>query len=235
MAAVVESDSSFAIKCLDICQALTSQGKIFNFSLSIGPTFSFSFDSRDKTLDTRVGPTKRKKQSPSTLRRNAMRKEDYLNKRKQPLSAVKSTAETAPPSRFSCDQCDYTNASEKGLRQHKRMKHGKPQLEGQLHATSPSTPENLRKPISYSAALQVSPVEQSTGRKRPVQTVTKCSHQTINVIKVTVTRKTVRRRRRKIQKRQRSKSVVPMDQALCVPNVLCFVSAGTSNLQWIII
>ena len=45
------------------------------------------------------------------------------------------------------------------------MKHGKPQLEGQLHATSPSTPENLRKPISYSAALQVSPVEQSTGRE----------------------------------------------------------------------
>ena len=64
MASVVENDSSLAMKCLDICQALTSQGKIFNFSLSIGPTFSFSFDSRDKTLDTRVGPTKRKKQSP---------------------------------------------------------------------------------------------------------------------------------------------------------------------------
>ena len=97
MATVVENDSSLAMKCLDICQALTSQGKIFNFSLSIGPTFSFSFDSRDKTLDTRVGPTKKKKQSPSTRRRNAKRKEDYLNKRKQPLSAVKSTAETAPP------------------------------------------------------------------------------------------------------------------------------------------
>ena len=41
----------------------------------------------------------------------------------------------------------------------------KPQLEDQLHTTSPSTPENLRKPISYSAALQVSPVEQSTGRE----------------------------------------------------------------------
>ena len=106
MATVVENDSSLAMKCLDICQALTSQGKIFNFSLSIGPMFSFSFDSRDKTLVTRVGHTKRKKKSPSTQRRNAIRKEDYLNKRKQPLSAVKSTAETAPPSRFSCDQCD---------------------------------------------------------------------------------------------------------------------------------
>jgi hypothetical protein len=164
MAAVVESDSSLAMKCLDICQALTSQGKIFNFSLSIGPTFSFSFTSGDKTLDTRFGSQK-KKQSPSSRRRSARRKEEFLNKRRQVLSAVKSPAETAPVSFFSCDQCDYTNASEKGLRQHKRMKHGKPQLEGQLHATSPSTPENLRNPISYSAALQVSPVEQSTVRE----------------------------------------------------------------------
>ena len=70
--------------------------------------------------------------------------------------------------------------------------------------------------------------------KRLVQTVTKCSHQTINVIKVTVTRKTVRRRR-KILKRQMSKTVAPMDQVLCVPNVLCLVFVGTSNLQWIFI
>ena len=64
MASVVENDSSLAMKCLDICQALTSQGKIFNFSLSIGPMFSFSFDSRDKTLDTRVGPTQEEEAKP---------------------------------------------------------------------------------------------------------------------------------------------------------------------------
>ena len=82
MAAVVESDSSLAMKCLDICQALTSQGKIFNFL-----TFSFSFTSGDKTLDTRVGSQK-KKQSPSSLRRNARRKEEFLNNRRQVLSAL---------------------------------------------------------------------------------------------------------------------------------------------------
>ena len=162
MASVVENDSSLAMKCLDICQALTSQGKIFNFSLSIGPTFSFSFDSRDKTLDTRVGPTKRKKQSPSTLRRNAMRKEDYLNKRKQPLSAVKSTAETAPPSRLSCDQCDYTNASEKGLRQHKRMKkHGLSKLASSGDSDCQATPEKTRT-SSSSASLAVSPIGEAS-------------------------------------------------------------------------
>ena len=46
---------------------------------------------------------------------------------------------------FSCDQCDYTNVSEKGLRQHIRMKHRREQLENQLQkSSSPATPESLR-------------------------------------------------------------------------------------------
>ena len=71
--------------------------------------------------------------------------------------------EQATASLFFCDQCDYTNTSEKGLRQHKRMKHGKPQLATQLQSSSPSTPENLRKQTSCSDALAVSPVGDSTG------------------------------------------------------------------------
>ena len=71
--------------------------------------------------------------------------------------------EQATASLFSCDQCDNTNTSEKGLRQHKRMKHGKPQLATQLQSSSPSTPENLRKQTSCSDALAVSPVGDSTG------------------------------------------------------------------------
>jgi hypothetical protein len=48
MVAVDESDSSLAAKCLDICQVLAGQGLAFNFSLSIGSTFSFSLDARGK-------------------------------------------------------------------------------------------------------------------------------------------------------------------------------------------
>ena len=56
-------------------------------------------------------------------RRNARRREEYLQ-RKQNLSTVNSTEEVLIVSdALSCDQCDFKPASEKGLRQHKRMKH----------------------------------------------------------------------------------------------------------------
>ena len=92
MTAVVESDSSLASKCLDFCQALASQGNAFNFSLSIGSTFSFSLDTRNKSLDTKVGPLKKKKPSPSTLRRNARRREEFLKKKQNPSPSSSSAA-----------------------------------------------------------------------------------------------------------------------------------------------
>ena len=82
MTAVDESDSSLAAKCLDICQVLAGQGLAFNFSLSIGSNFSFSLDARGKgqALATQ-GKTKKKKKTPSTLRRNAIRRSEFLKKK----------------------------------------------------------------------------------------------------------------------------------------------------------
>ena len=67
MTAVDEANSSLAIKCLDFCQALTSQGLEINFSLNIGSTFSFSLDTRHK-VPLALDSKKKKKASPSTLR-----------------------------------------------------------------------------------------------------------------------------------------------------------------------
>ena len=79
MATVDETDSSLATKCMAFCQALTSQGKAFQFSLNIGTTFTFTLDTRCKeTLATK------KKASPSTLRRNAKRREDFFKKKYKP-------------------------------------------------------------------------------------------------------------------------------------------------------
>ena len=159
MAATGKVDISLAYsKCMEFCQALATQGKTFHFSLNMGTTFSFSLDTRGKAMK---GPVK-KKESPSTQRRNARRREEFLSKKRQTSSPVDSTMEQATASLFPCDHCDYTNVSEKGLRQHKRMKHGKPQLDTQLQSSSPSTPEILRKPTSYSDALAVSPVGDPT-------------------------------------------------------------------------
>ena len=142
MATAGEADCSLASKCMDFCEALASQGLPFHFSLNMGPDFTFSLDTRGKAG---AEPVKKKKVSPSTQRRNARRREEFLLKKRQRLSTVDAPVERATVPQFSCDQCDYTNVSEKGLRQHIRMKHRREQLENQLQkSSSPATPESLR-------------------------------------------------------------------------------------------
>ena len=142
MATAGEADFSLASKCMDFCQALASQGLPFHFSLNMGPNFTFSLDTRGKA---KAVPVVKKKVSPSTKRRNARRREEFLLKKRQRLSTVDPSVEKATVPQFSCDQCDYTNVSEKGLRQHIRMKHRRDQLENQLpKSSSPATPESLR-------------------------------------------------------------------------------------------
>ena len=140
MTAVDGVDATLVSKCMAFCQALASQGQAFNFSLAIGPTFSFSLDTRSKELE---GPVAKKRTSPSTQRRNAKRRKEFVNKKQQSLSArIPPEDDAAALKSPKCDQCDYEAASEKGLRQHVRMKHQKPTMGG---ATSGhTTPENLR-------------------------------------------------------------------------------------------
>ena len=148
MAAVNESDSTLANKCLDFCHALAGHGKVFKFSLTIGSTFTFSLDSREgkETL----GLPARKKKSPSTRRRDAKRKEDFLKKKSTsesaPVTGLESNQNTSVQGQvFQCDKCDFQSKSENGLKIHK----------GKSHKKVPS-PEKLRKP-STQPSLTVSP------------------------------------------------------------------------------
>ena len=109
-------DAFLVAKCLEFCQALSSQGQVFNISISTGSGFSFSLDTRSKAS--------KKKASPSTLRRNAKRREEFLAKKKQQSSpTTDSGGDEAVAEALKCDQCEYVGASEKGLKQHMRMKH----------------------------------------------------------------------------------------------------------------
>ena len=122
-------------------------GQAFNFSVAIGSDFTFSMDTGSKA----ASPVIKKKASPSTLRRNARSREEYLQRKKNP-SKVKSTEEVETVSdALSCDQCDYKPASEKGLKQHKRMKHKTPQSKESLRQSE----EGL---VSLSASL-ILPIE----------------------------------------------------------------------------
>ena len=78
-------DSTLAIKCMDFCHALASQGMAFSFSLSVGSGFSFSLDAREKKKATSVATeeVKKKKLSPSKVRRNAKRRQEFLKRKSE--------------------------------------------------------------------------------------------------------------------------------------------------------
>ena len=85
-----EGDSALAIKCMDFCRALTSQGLAFSFSLSLVSNFSFSLDTRKMALDTENETTPKKRKSPSTIRRNARRREEFRLKKQNPAAPESS-------------------------------------------------------------------------------------------------------------------------------------------------
>ena len=82
--------TDLANKCLDFCQTLSSRGSAFKFSLTMGSNFSFSLDTNVLTSDIQVKYVPKKKPSPSTIRRNARRREMFLSKKRNP--APPSTA-----------------------------------------------------------------------------------------------------------------------------------------------
>ena len=139
MTAVGEVNTDLASKCMEFCQALASQGQAFNFSLAIGSSFSFSLDSRTKA----EGTVAKKRVSPSTLRRNTKRRKEFIMKQQFSSTWIPSEEKTASAVP-KCDQCDYEGASEKGLTQHKRMKHKNP---GILRSQNESTESLICSPL----------------------------------------------------------------------------------------
>ena len=146
MTAVSESDSSLATQCLDFCQALARQGKDFKLSITIGSTFTFSLDTKEgkATLPTRM----QKRKSPSTLKRNAKRREEFLAKKPAKESSVLTGLESNQNQceAFQCDQCNSSFKTVNGLKIHK----------GKSHKEAFS-PEKLRKSFSQ-PPLTVSPM-----------------------------------------------------------------------------
>ena len=150
MTAVSETNSSLTTQCLDFCQALAGQGKVFKFSITIGSSFTFSLDTKEgkATLPPRI----LKRKSPSTMKRNAKRREDFLSKKStlessSVVTGLESNQQPLKPCEaFQCDQCDASFKTVNGLKIHK----------GKTHKEA-SSPEKMRKSCSQSS-LSVSPI-----------------------------------------------------------------------------
>ena len=156
MAAVSENDSSLADKCLAFCQAMNSQGKAFKFSLSISNTFSFSLDSRGGAEP--LPNSGRKRASPSTLKRNARRRSEFLGKKNAtaPVSEenqvdLETSQQALETDTFKCDQCATAFKTRNGLKIHT----------GKSHKQAPNSPEKLRETSSQSL-LAVSPTRENS-------------------------------------------------------------------------
>ena len=142
MTGVGHEDSSLAAQCLAICQTLTNQGKAFSMSISVGPNFSFSWNTKSmEALPSRA----KKKASPSTLRRNKRRREEFLKKKSTSLEIVDSDKDASQIVTFSCDECEHVSKTDKGLKIHK----------GKTHKSV----ENLRR-SSTDHPLKVSPIKE---------------------------------------------------------------------------
>ena len=127
-AAMRSDDPALVTKCLDFCQALTNMGQTFNIALSIGSSFSFSLDTRQTTSHEAV--TRKKRVSPSRLRRNQRRKEEFLKRKTDPSSEKESEV-------FKCEECGNSYKSENGLKIHKGKSHKK--------ANTLPSPEKMRR------------------------------------------------------------------------------------------
>ena len=138
-----EESSSLVSQCLAFCQMLATKNQNFNFTLTLGSSFSFSLDTREKDLS----PVARKKSSPSTQRRNARRRQQFLDsknsleeheKQTEPQSAVNKS------SSLSCDICDFSANSNIGLKLHMQKQHENiEQLDGNTSLNS-SANEDLK-------------------------------------------------------------------------------------------
>ena len=156
-----EDKSNLASQCMAFCQALASKGQIFSFTLKVGSSFAFSLDTRENGSST----LSKKRKSPSTRRRNARRRAEFLAKKRGPpeseCSAEKSTPEkSARPVKakeFKCDQCDKDFKSENGLKIHVGKTHNR--VDSDL-----ATPEVARNQLRSSESLSASPLLNTQGR-----------------------------------------------------------------------
>ena len=90
--AMSEDNSDLASQCMAFCQALASKVQTFSFTLNVG-SFLISLATRGDGSLTRS----KKKKSLSTLRRNARRRAEFLNKKPEPSTERRSSEEETSP------------------------------------------------------------------------------------------------------------------------------------------
>jgi len=123
---ITGGDPAMLSQCLDLCQALASKGQKFTLNLThTGTSFTFSLDTRG-TATTKVVLKKKKKASPSTLRRNLKRKEEFLKRKSsepETETIIDLESSSQVETRFKCNLCEKVFNTEPGMKIHKGKAH----------------------------------------------------------------------------------------------------------------
>ena len=170
MEEVPVGDSSLAHQCLALCQTLASQGRTFSLSLTAGSSFIFSMESNGIAVPVQVV---KKKSSPSTLRRNAKRRELFLKRKLESSVEMKAPSEYPPSAStvvgppqlssamqvegrpFQCGLCTASFVSKHGLKYHTESTHT-------MQSSSMSTSFPHPPPAIQHTAPNILPCDQCT-------------------------------------------------------------------------
>ena len=155
-----EDNSNLASQCMAFCQALASKGQIFSFTLKVGSSFAFSLDTRGNGTSSLT----KKRKSPSTRRRNARRRAEFLAKKRGPpeKSTPEKVARPVKAKEFKCDQCEKDFKSENGLKIHVGKTHNR--VDSVL-----ATPEVARNQLRSSESLSASPLLNTSREESAIQ------------------------------------------------------------------
>ena len=113
------TNSSLVSKCMDFTKHLANKGTDFKFSLSLPTGFNFSMDFSQDKMTLSWMPEKKK--SPITLKRNSLRKKNFLEKKAKESQAGTQPAGSPAQSieiTFKCDQCEALFKSKDTLDNH---------------------------------------------------------------------------------------------------------------------
>ena len=155
-----EDNSNLASQCMAFRQALASKGQIFSFTLKVGSSFAFSLDTRGNGTSSFT----KKRKSPSTRRRNARRRAEFLAKKRGPpeKSTPEKVARPVKAKEFKCDQCEKDFKSENGLKIHVGKTHNR--VDSDL-----ATPEVARNQLRSSESLSASPLLNTSREESAIQ------------------------------------------------------------------
>ena len=151
-------------KCLEFCQALASKGQHFTLNLTLGTSLTVSLVTRENQPSRLV---EKKRKSPSTLRRNLKRKEEFTRKKCSETMREPSEEETSLQEKsFKCDQCEQTFSTEQGLKIHTGKTHKREALRSDcpdpLPKVSPEKESHGRGSMEFKFSPALSVTKHST-------------------------------------------------------------------------